>query len=183
VTRAGTPPGRLPGHVTPLLAGSSGPPPDQCGTTTDSGSFPPNNSGTSAGTGNVIYVRPGLTYPVVPTPGYAGDWHFPAYGSAGSPDLAGDCSQNTLRFIFGGLGVATITMLPNGHNLQAVLQHIDGTIVVDAIKDIGPGGMVTFRTVACAPDATPYHWIDVSELAGPCGTKWGFVGATWTLNP
>lgn len=185
MTRAGADPSRLPGHVTPIIAKSSGPPPAQCSTTTPTGDFPPNNdSGHSGGTGNIGYFN--TLFPAgaieTPTPGALGGFSFPVYGSAGSPDEAGDCVGNQVRFVFAGLGVATLTIDPMGHNWRAVLQHRDGVIVTDQIRSGGPADTeVVFKVDACSPDS--YHWIDVADNGPTCGGKWAFVGAHWQLRP
>jgi len=69
--------------------------------------YPPLNSGTTDAQGVQYYAKPGLTQPSVPTPGYAGNWNFPAFGSGGTPDYAW-ANTNTWRVIVVGPGKLTI---------------------------------------------------------------------------
>ena len=51
------------------------------------GFYPPNNnSGDSDALGLITYSKAGMDYPTVATPFYDGNFHFPLWGSDGSPD-------------------------------------------------------------------------------------------------
>jgi hypothetical protein len=151
-----------------------------CAVNDPSAFFPPNNGAAAAGSGHVQYWNP--VYPggqvVVPTPGNVGGWSFPVYGSAGSPDQAGDCVGNRFRFIIGGLGVARIGINPKGHSWLVSLSHIDGTEVLD-YSFSGDGPTANVLISSCSPDG--YHYIDVTDSGPFCGTSMDFSGVDWTL--
>lgn len=58
--------------------------------------------------GIVYYCRPGQLFPVFPTPGYEGAWHFETFGYLGTADTFASGFQNELRFILIGSGTLTI---------------------------------------------------------------------------
>lgn len=159
-----------------------------CPDPTPSGSYPPLNGGTSDATGNVAYWRSGDAVPVVPTPGYVGNWHFPAWGTAGNPDYAGDCAENRARLLIVGPGTVIIATASYGgaRQVRATLTHqsVDGDSdaypVTDSESDwVTPG---TSITVTVPADGFCYHCIDLTDFGdtGSCGSKWGFAGMTWT---
>lgn len=170
-----------------VMPQSGGAPPAGCPDSTVTGTYPRLGSATSDEFGNVIYWRPGISYPEVPTPYHVGSWHFPAYGTVSCSilaDWAGDCSENRVRFIVVGAGVATIVTTDNygctgSHNLVATLEHNDGSgPVVDETQN-GPAGIDFVFTVPS--DGFCTHWIDVTD-DGDCGSKWGFLRAEWVLG-
>ena len=154
-----------------------------CEVTAD-GEYPPLGGPTSDATGNVQYLRAGLAFPEIPTPGFEGHWHFPQYGAGGSgtTDSAGDCTGSFVRFIVGGNGTATIhtaTFSGQSRNLVARLQHrVGAEIVTDETQTGETGDDFTF-TVDTHAGVNCYHWIDVGDNGPACGSKLGFAGAEW----
>jgi hypothetical protein len=150
-------------------------------TLTAAGTYPPNGSATSAGTGNVEYWRPGTPAPYVPTPGFVGGWHFPIYG--GGTDYAGDCTENYLRCLVVGDGTITIrtSTYTAPRVLNAYLQHLhSGEPFNDEIlTGIATGNTITFQ-VSTHGGTYCTHWVDVTDDGGTCGNKWGFSGFDWT---
>jgi hypothetical protein len=171
------------------LAGATSVAPDLCETTTTGEFHPlggsevtPNASG-----GNIFYLRPGLTYPEVPTPGFVGGWGFPLFGVGGSgtTDFAGDCTQSLLRFVVSGNGtasVSTATYAASARGLTARLHHRTGAEVITDETQTGTTGDTFTFTVDTHAGVNCYHWIDVIDNGGTCGGKWGFTGAEWTAG-
>jgi hypothetical protein len=151
---------------------------------TETGDYHPLGEATSDADGNVQYLRAGLVYPEVPTPAFAGHWHFPEYGAGGSGtvDYAGDCTGSIVRFIVSGNGTATIhtaTYSGQTRSLTARLQHrVGAEVVVDETQTGETGDDFEF-TVDTHGGVNCYHWIDVGDNGPACGSKWGFAGAEW----
>jgi len=136
--------------------------------------------------GNVLYLRPGITYPDVVTPGHQGAWHFPEFGAG--VDYAGDCSQNRLRVLVvgdGTLTVQTVTYSASARNLVARLVHADSGAptgyVVDETQYQATGTTFTF-TVSTHNGVNCTHWVEVTDLGDICGGKWGFTASVWTAS-
>jgi hypothetical protein len=161
-----------------------------CSTQTATGSFYPlggsgvipNDSG-----GNVLYLRPGIEYPQVVTPGHQGSWHFPVFGAGGSGtvDQAGDCGQNTVRCVVEGEGEIEVhtSTVSASRNLVARLMHADPGdpmgYIIDETQYGATGTDFTF-TVTTHGGLACSHWVDVTDLGDICGGKWGFAGFDWT---
>lgn len=170
--------GNVAGDPVPItIVGGSG---SSCMVNTPTAFFPPNNGPISIGGGNIAYFNP--VNPdaqiVVPTPGAMGGWSFPVYGSGGSPDQAGDCTENAFRFVVGGLGVARIGINPKGHTWSAGLFHVD-SVTVEDYTITGTGDSVNILIGHCSPDG--YHFIDVTDVGPFCGTSMDYSGVDWTL--
>lgn len=151
---------------------------------TPSGMFDPlGGSGSDANPspGNVFYLRPGLFYPEVPTPGHQGTFHFPEWGSG--VDYAGTCTQSSIRVVVGGEGTLTVhTAIYSGtpRNLVARLIHAtgDGGYVYDETQTGVTGDDFTFD-VSTHAGVNCYHWVDLTDAGPECGGKFGFAGAEW----
>nr|WP_294566476.1 hypothetical protein [uncultured Rhodopila sp.] len=153
----------------------------QCGVTTPSQTFPPNNQDASLAPGNLTYCKPGGPYPQVPDIGVGG-WNFPQYGSGGGIDYAGDSASNSQRVIAAGLGVFTIPTfqyLSFPRNWLAQLFHHDGVDILDGTQRGAFGEVVSFAVTHCSPDG--YHWVDIAQDGAGSGEKFGFQGFTWRL--
>ena len=170
--------------------GGGGTPGGRCGLLkTPSGIYPPNLGNVSVGGGNVIYLRAGLAFPVVPTPGFAGAWNFPTYNHAGA-DYYGSCVGNFSRNIVGGNGIITIPTLlgfdGHPHTWVAVLQHIDpithNPVTVQTLHGAF-GDPVAVHIIGADPTTFCYSWVDVSDDGPNCnGNAGGFDGFTWLLT-
>jgi hypothetical protein len=154
--------------------------PDVCANLTASGFYPALGSATSDATGNVWYGRPGLAGIEVPTPGAVGSWHFPIFGAG--VDYAGDCTSSYVRILVVGEGHAEIrtAQYTAARTLTATLYHT-GPIADEVQEDIPAGSTISFDVsthggVNCA------HWIDVTDDATVCGSKWGFAGFEWSAS-
>jgi hypothetical protein len=179
------------GGALPCVDINGGPTPSQ--------SFDPLGGPTPTGNpypsgGNVFYLRPGLVYPIVPTPGHQGYCHFPTWGAggSGSVDTWGDCCQNCLRVLVVGDGTLTISTVNDGSlkTLYAQLQHhrynefgTGGVTIYDqTVTGITPGDDIVID-VSTHGGANCTHWVDVKDTgAGSCGHGWGFNGAVWVLD-
>ena len=142
--------------------------------------------------GNVFYLNPGESYPVVPTPGHVGHVHFPTYAGPGGNDTWGECCQNRLRIVVVGDGTLTIGTVDDGSHatLLATLSHwrygADGTggvAVIDSQQTgITPGDDIVVN-VSTHDGANCTHWVDIHDSgATTCGGGWGFSGADWVLD-
>lgn len=151
---------------------------------TAGGTYAPNGSGTAAGTGNLIYWKPGLSAPTVPTPGFSGGWNFPAY-STGGGDEAGDCTSNYERIIVAGNGTLTIPTYQAGfaRTWTAQLIHLDPVTnnqIVDQTQTGTYGATIVFSVTGWSQAGGPcYHWVDITDSGGTCGAKVGYNGFIW----
>lgn len=152
----------------------------------------------NASAGNVVYWRPGQTRPLTVTEavGHQGQWHFADYnaGGVGTTDYAGDCAQNRVRCLVEGDGTMTIHTAVFGGNartLRATLYHHDyGETSTDPTA--GVDVIDTTETFACGTDVVIEvsthnsqhctHFVDVTDIGGTCGSKWGFSGFDWDLT-
>lgn len=167
--------------------GPPGPPPPEPGNCvaedpTEEGFYGPNNGDISAGTGNVHYFVSGSAAPFVVQPGYDGNWHFPAFGSGGSPDYAGDCTNSNARCVVVGDGTITIhtSVFGASRTLQAVLKHLNGAVeVTDELQTGIPLGSDIVFNISSHDGEFCTHWVDVHDDGGGCGSKWGFSGFDW----
>jgi hypothetical protein len=143
--------------------------------------------GVIADTGNVVYLRPGVTYPTEPAPGHEGSWHFGVFGAGGpgTIDYAGDCVQNRLRLLVEGEGTMVISMetyLGSARNLIARLMHSEaGMDVLDEQQSGTTASTFTFD-VTTHNGTYCTHYIDVRDKGDICGGKWGWSGAEWTAS-
>lgn len=158
---------------------------ETCTDPTANETYGPNLSATSAGTGNVFYIKPGFTDPgLVPNPGYVGGWSFPAYNSGGV-DYAGDCTGSTARLLVVGSGAAVIHTATYGgspRTVTATLQHwVLGTPTVDSTVS-GTTGSDIIVNVSTHGGVNCTHTIDVVDNGGTCGGKWGFAGFDWAQS-
>lgn len=153
-----------------------------CASATASGSHGPNLGATTIAPGNVFYMKAGSADPgLVPNPGYAGSWNFPAYNSGGV-DHAGDCAGNVARCLVLGAGTITIhtaTYSGSTRGLTASLYHVvSGTPTLDETKVATTGDDITF-TVSNHSGAYCAHYVNVTDDGATCGGKWGFAGFDW----
>lgn len=166
-------------ELTPSHAAAS------CASPTATGSFGPNLSGTSAGTGNVLYLKPGTENPRHPTPGFAGAWNFADFNLAGI-DYGGDCAQNTIRLVVVGDGTITInTAIAAGgtREMTATLFHYLGEILDTATTDattVFQSGDTIAMNVSSHGGTFCTHIVDiiVSDFV-TCGGGFGFSGFSW----
>lgn len=153
-----------------------------CASATATGTYGPNLSATSAGTGNVFYIKPGFADPgLVPNPGYVGSWSFAAFNSGGV-DYAGDCTGSTARLLVIGAGTMTIhtaTYAGSSRTLTATLYHVVGSIpTADSSASASTGTDIVINVTNHA-GAYCAHYVDVVDNGGTCGGKWGFAGFDW----
>lgn len=137
-----------------------------------------------------MYSKPGTDPPQYPTPSFAGGWNFPAYDTTGcggdSADFAGDCAENGIRFAFSGPGTIVIETdrkdCEHQCNLVADLYAAPWASPTPPIETQS-GGAGSTLTFIVAADGSCDHFIDLYDvgLCG-CGSKWGFVKATWTAG-
>lgn len=149
---------------------------------TPTGTYPPNNSATTAAAGVVYYGRAGTPAPELPTPGFVGNPNFPEYGTGGSPDFIGDCAASYVRVMVvgeGTLSVQTAIYSGSARGLQAQLLHTGAPTVTDQTQAGTTGDTFTFD-VSTHGGTECIHWVDIVDDAAVCGGKFGFVGATWT---
>jgi hypothetical protein len=130
--------------------------------------------------GFTYYLRPGIFYPTVPTPGAESQWHFIAHvgaGGAGSIDYAGDCVQNTLQFMPVGPGTLTVQTeiyggSPRpmagswGESPDAYANSIGSFTSGDEVEFVVTGECVNIVRLYDGPGS-------------PCGGKWGWSSAEW----
>jgi nucleoid-associated protein YgaU len=136
--------------------------------------------------GVLYYLRPGLYYPVAPTPGFVGNWHFGLYATGGV-DYMGDCVQNTLRIIVVGNGTMTI-------QTETYLGGVRGFGVwkgKGAPSTLGPtefignysSGDAVEVVIDDAVDGDCVRIIDIKDVGGTgkggCGGKMGYSSVTW----
>ena len=168
-----------------------------CSNLTPAGTYYP--LGAVSGTANpsdgvVYYLRAGIGFPIEPTVGHQGHWHFAVYGVGGSgtTDYWGDCTTSTLRLMVGGDGTMTINLAEYAGNARTVsvrLMHhqygpgpIGPTSGVDVLDQVW-----THQTVG-TPIEVPVsthngqnctHWVDVRDDGPACGAKVGFESMEW----
>jgi len=130
--------------------------------------------------GVTYYLRPGIFYPTVPTPGAESQWHFIAHvgaGGAGSIDYAGDCVQNTLQFIVVGPGTLTVQTEIYGGSARPMAGSWGESpdAYANSIGMFTSGDEVEFTvTGECANVIRLYD-----GPGSPCGGKWGWSSAEW----
>lgn len=165
-----------------------------CDDVTAAGTYPHNGSGVSAGTGNVVYFKPGIPLwagnGFLPDPGYVGEWNFPDYNVGVPPyDAAGDNALNALVCMVQGDGTIDIYHRHYGGTnlLIAYLQHEDPANPGVAITDqtigpgIVPGGVITFEVSSHEGTACNHRvWVTDDGGGGGGGSKWGFEKFIWT---
>ncbi len=169
--------------LSPQEAGSEG----ACGydATPDGTFYPLGQGGTGPGDshsqpsdGVVSYERPGIYYPVLPSPGAESMWHFPAYGAGGpgTIDYAGDCVQNQLQFIVVGSGTLTVQTETYGSTRpMAGSWGASPDAYAHSIGAFTSGDEVVFDvTGECVTIIRLYD-----GPGSPCGGKWGWSVATW----
>lgn len=159
---------------------------ETCTDPTADGTYGPNLSATSAGTGNVFYIKPGVIEPgLVPNPGYVGAWSFAVYNSGGV-DYAGDCTGSTARCLVIGNGVAVIhtaTYSGSARTVTATLRHwVAGTPTTDSFASATTGTDIVVPVSTHGGDHCT-HTIDVVDAGPTCGGKWGFAGFDWVQSP
>ena len=135
--------------------------------------------------GVVYYFRPGIAEPYVPTVGYVGKWHFPAYsaGGAGNIDYAGDCVQNHLILMTVGNGTWTIQTERYAGLVRAIGVYrgpnFNSTTLVSSINS-GDSAVIT---VSDATDGDCVRVVVVKDVSWPtCGSKWGWSEAVWAAS-
>jgi hypothetical protein len=173
-----------------------------CTGQTATGSFHPIGGAVdtpNASDGHVYYWNPGEPRPitVAEMTGEVGHWNFPAYGSGGAAttDYAGDCAQNRVRCMVEGSGTMTIHTAEysgNARTLKATLFHHrygegeegDPTSGVDILDEtqIGAAGSDFEFTITTHDSQYCTHWVDVTDIGGVCGQKWGFGGFDWVAS-
>jgi hypothetical protein len=151
----------------------------------------------NASDGHVYYWNPGEPRPieVADMLGEVGHWHFPNYsaGGSGTTDYAGDCAQNRLRILVEGSGTLTINTATWGgsaRNLRAVLHHhrygesgdaASGVDILDLTVE-GATGDPLVIPISTHDGLNCTHWVDVTDLGGICGGKWGWTSAVWVAS-
>lgn len=149
--------------------------------------------------GHSFYWNPGVARPLTPAEAVAladhQHWHFPDYGSGGAAttDAAGDCAQNRVRCLVEGAGTMTIhtsEYAGQGRTLRAILQHhrygdaeegsgpTAGVDIIDEILEGAAGSDFEFDITTHGGENCA-HWVDVSDIGGTCGSKWGYDGFDW----
>jgi hypothetical protein len=152
---------------------------------TASGFYPPLNGEVTDSDAVVYYGSVGDPTPEVPTPGHNGGWPFPAYGTGGSPDYAGDCATAKIVCIVVGSGTIAVetAQYTQPRNLTASLLHRnpgDPNLTIDSVQTGVAGDTFTFD-VSTHGGANCVHIVNVAETGDSgCGDKFGFAGATWT---
>jgi hypothetical protein len=146
--------------------------------------------------GNVYYWRPGLVRPltVAEAVGLVGSWHFPVFGAVGTTDYAGDCSQNRVRVLVEGSGTLTIHTAEysgQARTLRGTLYHhrysgdaedpTSGVDIIDETKTGAAGADMEFDITTHDGEFCT-HWVDLTDIGGVCGSKWGFSGADWVAS-
>lgn len=132
--------------------------------------------------GVVYYFRPGLAQPYVPTVGYVGRWHYPAYqaGGLGTIDYAGDCVQNYLILMTVGNGTWTIQTERYAGQVRA-LAVLQGPDIdhMNQVASLASGDSVEV-VVDDATDGDCIRVTVVRDVSWPtCGSKWGWSEAVW----
>lgn len=130
--------------------------------------------------GFTYYLRPGIFYPTVPTPGAQSAWHFIAHvgaGGAGSIDYAGDCVQNSLQF------------MPIGPGTLTVQTEIYGGSVRPMGGSWGEGPDAYANSIGTFSSGDEVEFVVTGECVNlirlydgpgsPCGGKWGWSVAHW----
>lgn len=152
---------------------------------TAGGYYPPLNSETTDAAAVVYYSRAGLATPEVPTPGFAGDWHFASLGSGGSPDrpVSGSLG-NVCRLIVvgdGTLDVDTSDASAGAAGTWTLNHRVPGdpNLTVDDSGAFTVGAALVINVVTHMGTRC-VHMIDLSST-GPSGADgYSFAGATWT---
>jgi hypothetical protein len=166
--------------------------PPSCPSPTPTGSFYPLGGNTATKTpnastdGNVLYLRPGITYPRIVSPGHVGSWHFATYqaGGIGTVDEAGNCAQNELRLIVVGDGTMTIHMVDTegAQNFLAKLYHADGVAeILDSTTAFAADTDVVIPISSHGQEFCT-HWVAVRDNGPACGHGWGFAGMDWVAS-
>jgi hypothetical protein len=129
--------------------------------------------------GYVYYLRPGIFYPTVPTPGAQSYWHFNLYGvgGAGTIDYAGDCVQNTLQFIVVGAGTLTVQteIYAASPRPMAGSWGVSPDAYANSIGSFTSGDLVEFEITADCVNIVRLY----DGPGSPCGGKWGWSAAEW----
>jgi hypothetical protein len=142
--------------------------------------------------GVVYYLRPGLFYPITPTPGHVGTWHFAVFslGGEGLTDYAGSRTQNRLRFIVVGGGIMTIQTQQFESAYRPLIVRVFhagvaasggtqvGGIAVDAVYLADAGDEIVVP-VSTHDGTVCTHWVDVMDTGTEAGGKWGWSRMIW----
>ena len=164
--------------------------PCQAEVPTPSGYYPDMGSPTSDAAGNVMYARPGLSYPTQPTPFYAGSWNFGVYSVAdagatnGRFDSApGDVINSALCAVVGPGTMTIHTRKGGGANgdgtFDAYLQHsVPGPVTHEFRLNQRAGIDLVFNI---PDDGSCYHIVRLN-FTGPTGAPTGFDGFDWVLD-
>lgn len=153
---------------------------------TPSGYYPPLNQDDNDGS-IVYYLRAGVVWPIVPTPGAEGGLIFRTLGAAGSPDMgeAPYWANEHVRFIVVGAGTLVVSPYSSGalSNCTLKLYHdlagtpvLDGTVAGTTAADLTID-VLTHSGAYCV------HWVQLEYPATePSTLDFGFAGATWTAG-
>lgn len=134
----------------------------------------------------VYYLRAGISRPAVPTPGFVGNWHFPAYG--GSVDYAGDGTSNEVMFILVGANGGTLTINTANYTVQEYFRvkrlDYDGGFSTTVLADTQPAGTPYVVNVdwTDAENCIAYVAIDQFGQNPDTGSKLGFDSVVWAPN-
>lgn len=129
--------------------------------------------------GVVSYLKPGIGWPVVPSPGSLGTFHFAVYGSGGpgTIDWAGDCVQSNLQFIVIGPGTLSVQT----EIWEGAPRSMSGSwgespdAYAHSIDPFTSGDIAVFEiTGECINIVRLYDGPDYV-----CGGKWGWSAAEW----
>lgn len=145
---------------------------------------------------NIYYIRPGYRYPTRPEEdgSLRGGWHFQALGAGGTGtiDYAGDCVQNTLRFIVVGNGTLTIQSeifggSPRNFNVSKFGWLNNNVTRYEFIGRFTAGDVIEVVVDDATTDDECVTIIDVAGFggAGPgesCGGKAGWSSAEWVSD-
>jgi len=165
---------------------------------TAEGTWPALGGNTPTSTSNpasavVYYLKAGLVFWPVPTPGYnpVNNWAFPVFGvgGPGTADYMGVNAGNRIWLILVGAGIATISLAP--------YLGVGRDVVVDLLRQTIPGNytlasysVTTLGTqntaggdfdVDLTSVASPLciSIIDISDAGSGAATKIGFAGLEW----
>lgn len=119
-------------------------------------------------------------------PGAASLWGFPEYNTGGV-DYAGDCTNSLLDFFIVGPGRLTMQTYiyagnsPRGMRWTVYHDGVSGAVVCQGPTDFATGALITIDVPSHeAPNCA--HIIRFGDADGPCGSKWGWGGATWEAS-
>lgn len=131
--------------------------------------------------GVVYYFRPGITYPVVPTPGHQGSWHFPALsaGGLGNIDYGGDCVQNHLILMTVGNGTWTIQTERYAGSLRTLAVSRGPNFPSVALVQTIVSGDSVAVTISDAVAGDCIRVVVIKDPGYACGSKWGWSSAAW----